>query len=107
MKTKAFAVYDSKVKAHMSPFFTTAAGHAIRSFEQAANDPQSALSRHPADFTLFEVGEFDEETGTFTNLKTPNSLGTALSFKNQPQTQAPLFPKMDISPPNLHSELQS
>jgi len=91
MKLKAFSVYDSKVKAYMKPFFTTAAGHAIRSFEQAVNDPQTELCRHPADFTLFEIGEYDEDSAKFDNHNTPISLGTALTFKTQPSTQLPLL----------------
>lgn len=91
MKTKAFAVYDSKVKAFMSPHFASAAGHAIRSFEAAANDEKTTLCTHPEDFTLFEVGEYDDQNGTFENLKTPISLGTALQYKKPSHSQLPLL----------------
>lgn len=91
MILKVFAVYDSKVKSYQQPFFTTAAGHAIRSFEQASNDPETTLSKHPADFTLFEVGEYDDSTALFLNSKAPLSLGTALMFKRPPLTQLPLL----------------
>lgn len=36
--------------------------------------------RYPGDYTLFDLGEFDEETATFTLSSTPISLGVAVEF---------------------------
>lgn len=78
---KVFAVYDDKVGAYMAPFFLQSQGQAIRSFTDAAKDPNTDFCRHPGDFTLFELAEYDELTGKFTNLHAPHSLGTALQAK--------------------------
>lgn len=63
MKQKVFSVFDDKAKAYMLPFFQPEKGMAVRMFSDAVNDPQSLFGKHPEDFTLFFVGEFDLETG--------------------------------------------
>ena len=83
-----FAVYDSAIKAYMSPFAAKSVGDALRMFTDAANSPDTQLSRHPADFTLFHVASYDDETGKFTPLETFPNLGTALSVKNFDQGPA-------------------
>lgn len=66
MKLKAFSVFDVKVDAFMPPFFQPTNGSALRHFADAVNDPQSQLSRHPEDYKLCCVGEFDDATGLIT-----------------------------------------
>lgn len=81
MKTKIFAVYDSAVGCYMQPFFMQSKGQAIRAWMDTVNDPKTQFHAHPADFTLFELGDYDEETGILTNLPAKLSLGTALEHK--------------------------
>lgn len=83
-KLKVFTVYDSKVEAYMTPFFAPTVGAALRSWETAVNDGQSMMSKHPGDYSLFEVAEFDEKTGSFTPHKAHVNLGLAVEFKKQP-----------------------
>lgn len=80
MKLKVFAIYDAAVGAYMQPFYVQSKGQAIRMWLDTVSDEKTQFNKHPADFTLFELGEYDEESGTHTNLKTPESLGTALSL---------------------------
>lgn len=82
MKVKLFSVYDSKVKAFRYPFFMQATGAAIRGFMDLVNDGKSEISKYPADFTLFEHGSFDDETGMMELEKTPLNHGVASVFKN-------------------------
>lgn len=82
MKTKAFAVYDSKVKNYTKPLYHRNAAEAIRGFEQECNNPESQLNKFASDFTLFEIGEYDDETSILTPLPSPLSLGNALQFIN-------------------------
>lgn len=81
MILKLFSVYDDKAKAYMSPFFAATAGLAIRSFSDAIADSNTSVSKYPADFTLFELGEFDDQTGTITPHPSASNLGNALSYK--------------------------
>ena len=80
MLLKIFSVYDSKVGAYMQPFFMRSKGEAIRGFTEIANDGKSSISVHPEDYTLFELGEFFDDSGVLSAHKTPISIGLALDF---------------------------
>lgn len=83
MKTKIFTVYDSKAEAYMSPFYMQSTGAAIRAFSDTAADPSSQIAKHPSDYTLFEIGEFDDATAEISLLTAKKSLGVAVEFINQ------------------------
>ena len=80
-----YVVFDSKAEAYNTPFFMGAKGEAIRGFETEANNLQSMIGQHPSDFTLFELGTYDEKTAKFQMHKTPISLGVAIEFKKYPE----------------------
>lgn len=80
-KLKVFCVYDSKVEAYMKPFFARTVGEALRSWEEICNDGQSAMAKHPHDFTLFECASWDEQTGKFEQLASLRSLSSAWEAK--------------------------
>ena len=80
MKMKLVSVYDAKAQVFTPPMAFPTIGFAERSFVDAVNDPQSQYNKHPEDYTLFRVGEFDDQTGMTENLDTPFSLGVALTF---------------------------
>lgn len=80
MILKVFSVFDSAVGAYMQPMFLHSRGQAIRSFNDAILDPSTNAGKHPDDFTLFYLGEFDDQTGKFSNLNTPESLGVGSEF---------------------------
>lgn len=82
MKLKIFTIYDSKATAYLQPFFMATTGQAIRAFTDATNDSKTQFYAHPEDFTLFEVGLYDDTTARSTNLGTIKSLGTALELKD-------------------------
>jgi len=63
MKVLVFAVYDSKAQAFMQPFFSNAVGSAIRAFGDAVNDAGTPLAKHPGDYQLYEVGEWNDREG--------------------------------------------
>lgn len=78
---KIFAIYDSKAEAYHQPFFQNTVGLAIRAFTTAANDESSAFHAHSGDYSLFEIGEFDERSGKITGLSAFNNFGTALQYR--------------------------
>lgn len=81
MVTKMFTVFDSKSKAFGVPFFMPTVGMALRAFKDLASDPQTLLYRHPDDFSLYQIGEYDDANATVTN-KTPlQMLAVASEFK--------------------------
>lgn len=74
------AVRDSAINAFMRPFYVPAVGAAVRSFNDEVNRKDSELGAHASDYELFELGEFFEETGTFSMLSEPRSLARAKDF---------------------------
>lgn len=88
MITKAFSIYDSKTKAFNAPFFQASTGGAVRMFDRLINDrkTESMLAKYPADFSLFEVGKFDDSTGRLETLKAPELQATGKDFVNPKQS---------------------
>lgn len=78
-----FSIFDQKSDAFMRPFAAPTKAFAIRTFGDMVKDPESMVSRHPADFFLFQVAKMDEETGEVTPEKC--SLGCAVEFVQQPK----------------------
>jgi len=80
MITKIYTVYDSKAEAYLPPFYAPTDGSALRSFETAANTPDHEFNKYSADYTLFHLGTFDDQTATIEHT-TPRSLGVAIEYK--------------------------
>lgn len=82
---KIFTVYDSKALAYLAPVFMPTRGAAIRAFGDTCADPNSLFAKHPADYTFFEIGEFDDSTCTMEIHDALINLGTALDFVSKPE----------------------
>lgn len=80
MKHSMFAVHDTKAGAFLPPFIFHAEGMAKRVFADCVNDPKHAFGRHPEDYTLFRIAEYDDRTGTVTKEPAPVSLGNGVTF---------------------------
>jgi len=78
MKLLGFSIYDTKALAFMPPFFMPSIGLGVRAFGDVLRDPSSPLAKHPRDYELFKVGDFDDSTGAIgqDGLVTPFSLCT-------------------------------
>lgn len=66
MILKIFSVKDKIVEAFLQPFFSPTIGSAIRSLTEVVNDPQSPFAKNPHDYTLYQIGEFDDWSGQVT-----------------------------------------
>ena len=62
MKLKIFSVFDSKVAAYMNPFFARSTAEAVRIFSDAVNSSQQGFKSHAEDYTLFELGVWDDQS---------------------------------------------
>lgn len=80
MITKVFAIYDGKAGAFMSPFCQPAVGLAVRMFTDLVADEKTTVCRYPSDFTLFQIGEFDDGKGVLAPLEPHLNLGLASAF---------------------------
>lgn len=84
-KLRVYAVYDSKVKAYMNPFFMRSDGEALRGWMDVCNDKSTQFNKHPGDFSLMALGEYDEQSGKFSCEAAPRSLGLAVEFVRRPE----------------------
>jgi hypothetical protein len=60
---KLFAIRDKNSEMFGQPMMHPNASVALRSFQDACNEKTSVLARHPKDFDLYCIGEYDVETG--------------------------------------------
>lgn len=77
---KVYSVYDSKVGAYMNPIYLRSKGEAVRVFTETVNSPDHQFAKNPEDFTLFELGDWNEENANFILYPTPISVGVAIEF---------------------------
>lgn len=72
-----YAIYDVKAGVYMKPWYQHTDAEAKRAFTDIAIDPQHPIGKHPADYTLFFIGFYDDSTGKIEPCD-PMSLCTAL-----------------------------
>ncbi|AXQ65705.1 MAG: nonstructural protein [Microviridae sp.] len=77
MKLQLFTIYDDKEEIYYAPFFLLNEQTALRQFGDMANDPDSKISKHPADYTLWHLGSYEDASATLTPLKTKKCLAHA------------------------------
>lgn len=80
MLQRVCALYDSAVGAYLQPFFVPSRGAAERGMMDLVANPESNVSKHPGDFTLFELGTWDEHTGVIAIHEAKISYGSALDY---------------------------
>lgn len=82
---KIFSIFDSRALAFLQPFHLPSQAHAIRTVSEAMQEPNSIFADYPEDFTLFEIGSFDELTGELQPMLMHSNLGNLLRLKNELQ----------------------
>lgn len=67
MKYVVVSVYDNAMMAYGRPIFGASQGAVVRSFSDEVNrdHPENMMFRHPEDFSLWLLGEFNDEDGKF------------------------------------------
>lgn len=75
-----YAIRDSKAEAYLSPFVERTKATALRAFANAAADPNHNFHRYAGDYTLFEIGEWDECKGVVRMYSTHINLGNAIEY---------------------------
>lgn len=80
VKWKLFTIRDAKVGVYRTVMYHVHVGDALRTFQEMANDPQCNIAKYPDDFSLYQVGEFDEDSGQIEPMA-PKFYGTGSEFK--------------------------
>ena len=79
MLLKAFSIRDQKAEIFHPPFYKQHHGEAERDFQTACRDSKSNLSQYPEDFDLYYLGDYDDHTGIFKSLDTPQHMLKAIA----------------------------
>jgi len=61
-----FAIYDSKAQYYGTPWTQPNLQVAKRAFADIASEPGNPVFNNPTDFSLVEIGEFNDETAVIT-----------------------------------------
>lgn len=83
MVLKAFTIRDAKGEVFHPPFFKRHHGEAERDFTALVRDPKSQMHQFPEDYDLYFVGEYDDQTGVFKSLETPQHMMKAVNVSMQ------------------------
>lgn len=83
MKHKMFSVYDQVAKAWLPPFYYHNEFMAIRTFSDCINNPQHQFGMNQSDYTLFEIGEWDDDSGKIETYAENKLLGNGTKFISQ------------------------
>lgn len=75
-----FSIYDSAIATWLPPIYSRNKGEMLRNFSDAVQDTSSNLAKHPGDYSLFELGTFDDDKCVFSLLKAPVRLCIAIDF---------------------------
>lgn len=63
MMLKAYSIFDNKALQYHPPFFASTDGAATRMLADLVGDSQTSIGRHPSDYVLYCVGEYDDTKG--------------------------------------------
>ena len=83
MKLVVYSIRDSKSEIFSQPMYMVTPGVAIRMFGDEVGNPNSNLNKHPEDFALFRLGQFDDSTGALESEVQPVQIALALDFKKE------------------------
>lgn len=85
MKYNMFSIYDEKAKAYLPPFILPEIGMAIRTFSDCINSRDHQFSKHPQDYTLFKIANFNDDNGQID--QEHQTIGNGIEYKNPDQEQ--------------------
>ena len=63
MILKMFSIHDEKAVAYITPFFMHNEMMATRQFKNMLTDENATISKNPEDYSLWYLGEFDDNSG--------------------------------------------
>ena len=81
MKRLVYSIRDNKMGTFNVPVLIENDAVAVRQFgDIVTRGGDNVMTLHPSDFTIYCLGEFDCNTGKFTNLDCPKALATGSDF---------------------------
>lgn len=83
MTQKLFSIFDSASNSYDVPRAFISRGVALRSLMDAMTEPNTPFYKHPQHFSMFYLGEFDQETARITLLPAPELVANLWELKEQ------------------------
>lgn len=80
MRFKVVAIKDNAILSFAQPVFVPHVGAAIRSFGDEVGKKDTQLGQHPEDYELYLLGEYDDQTGMFTQDTAPERVSSGKDF---------------------------
>lgn len=80
MKLEVFSVRDMKAEAFLQPFFVQTVGAALRAFGDAVDKEDSPFHKHPEDYVLYQIGEYNDADGSLVSISPVKMLACASDF---------------------------
>ena len=79
MIKQVYAFQDVKVSVFLPPMVLLNDNEARRLLSEVVNDKQTPMGRHPEDFRLVRIGEYDDNSGRRPPLASPEFVSDAVS----------------------------
>lgn len=83
MQLKVYSIRDSKAEAFNPPFYKHTHGEAERDFTELTRKTDSMVHKYPEDYDLYYCGTYDDQTGLFSPLPSPQHIVKAVSLLNK------------------------
>lgn len=80
MKSKLFSLRDQKVGSYERPFTAPTTAAVLRELQEQVVKGQGDFGRFPGDFDLYEVGEWEHETGIVHAYNAPKHVTSLIAF---------------------------
>lgn len=89
MKLSVYSVYDKKANCYLRTFtyFVSHDGESLRIFGDMVSDVKLPLVRHPEDYALYKLSDFDDVSGVFSPLSAPKFMSHAIDFINEKEVR--------------------
>lgn len=77
---KLFVLKDSKSNSYGMPITSISKGTILRDIQDELQKGQAIFAKHPQDFTLFEIGEYDVDNGVVQMHEVKECVGLVSDF---------------------------
>ncbi len=82
-KLEIFTIFDQKANAYLQPFFSNNTDTARREFHKAINQ-EGQFNSYAEDYSLFYLGAFDQDEGTFDLSDVAQHIVNAITLREIP-----------------------
>ena len=77
---EVYSILDIKSGIYSRPMFVLKKGMMLREFQDIANDKNHPIGKHPEDYCLYYIGQYDDEKGVLIPADKHASLGKAVDY---------------------------